>query len=367
MPRIATCLLTALLPFAAHAADSFLYVGNYDDGIYAFRFNTDSGEARPLGLVGKIKNPSFLATDGEYRDLYSVSELDAGRVAAFSVNRSTGALSELDSQATDGSLPCYVAIDAKAKLAFVANYGSGGLTVLPIESNGALGVRSQLLTAKGSSINRQRQEGPHAHEAVLSPDKRFVYVPDLGLDEIRIYKLDGSSHSISPANPAFAKVSPGNGPRHIALTSDGNFAYVVNELKPVVTVFRRDANTGALTQIQEVSSAPEGYSGENGQAEILLGKNDRFVYASDRGPGTIAVFAVKPGDGMLTRVQIAKTGGTMPRGVEMDPGGHFLLAGDQKLNKFVVFRVDAANGTLSPTGKSFEVPSPVSFVFIPGQ
>jgi 6-phosphogluconolactonase len=216
-------------------------------------------------------------------------------------------------------------------------------------------------------VNPERQQGPHAHEAVPSPDNRFLYVPDLGLDQIRIYKLNAAAQKLATNDPPFAKLPPGNGPRHIALTPDGKFAYVVNELKSVVTVFARNRSTGALSQSQEVSTLPEGFTGDNAPAEILMDSVGKFVYASNRGPGTIAVFARAPGTGALKQIQTAATEGTWPRGVVIDPTGRFLFAGDQKSNRFVVFEIDHAGGTLKLTGKGFDVSSPVSFVFVPAK
>ncbi len=349
--------------------DFLLYVGTYSKGVYGYRFDTATGDAQPLGLMGEITNPSFIATDSKYKNLYAASELDGnvdGKVGAFAINRETGLLQLWNTRSSDGEAPCHVSVDATGKIVLVANYGTGGVAVFPIEHDGGLGEMKQLLTAKGSSVNHERQAGPHAHEAVISPDNRFAYVPDLGLDHIRIYKIDAAAGSLSPNDPPFAQMHPGNGPRHIALTSDGKFAYVINELNPVVTVFTRDPATGALTQIQEVSTLPEGFKGgEVGPAEIELDRAGKFLYASNRGPGTIAVFAVAPGSGTLKQVQVAATGNTWPRGFLIDPSGKWLIAGDHKANKFVVFRIDPDAGTITLTGKSFDVSSPVSFVFVP--
>ncbi len=349
--------------------DFLLYVGTYSKGVYGYRFDTATGDAQPLGLMGEITNPSFIATDSKYKNLYAASELDGnvdGKVGAFAINRETGLLQLWNTRSSDGEAPCHVSVDATGKIVLVANYGTGGVAVFPIEHDGGLGEMKQLLTAKGSSVNHERQAGPHAHEAVISPDNRFAYVPDLGLDHIRIYKIDAAAGSLSPNDPPFAQMHPGNGPRHIALTSDGKFAYVINELNPVVTVFTRDPATGALTQIQEVSTLPEGFKGgEVGPAEIELDRAGKFLYASNRGLGTIAVFAVAPGSGTLKQVQVAATGNTWPRGFVIDPSGKWLIAGDHKANKFVVFRIDPDAGTITLTGKSFDVSSPVSFVFVP--
>jgi 6-phosphogluconolactonase len=190
-------------------------------------------------------------------------------------------------------------------------------------------------------------------------------VPDLGLDHIRIYKLDSAGQNLSPNDPPFAQLHPGNGPRHIAISADGKFAYVANELTPVVTVFSRDVVTGALKQIQELSILPEGATDENAPAEIAIGPKGKFVYVSNRGPGTVAVFAIEHGAGTLKPVEVVKTGGTWPRVFEFDPTGQHMLVGDQKANSFVEFDVDPETGKLTANGKKGQTPSPVSFLFVP--
>ena len=217
---------------AAQRTDYFVYVGIYGKGVYGYRFHVDSGSLEPLGLLGEITNPSFLATDPSYRFLYAASELDGkvdGAVGAFSIDRTNGSLKALNSKSSHGQAPCYVAVDHAGKMVLAANYGTGELIAYPINENGSLGELPQIMTAHGSSVDPQRQEGPHAHESVPSPDNRFVYVPDLGLDHIRIYALDAATQKLAAANPPFAKLHPGNGPRHIAITKDGKFAYVVSE------------------------------------------------------------------------------------------------------------------------------------------
>jgi 6-phosphogluconolactonase len=350
-------------------AGFLLYVGNYDKGVFGYLYYPETGEVQAVGWLSDLTNPSFLAADPHNQHLYAVSEVDGdvGGVAAYGINARSSVLSPLNTRSSEGEAPCHVSVDGTGKVVVVANYGTGQVVVFPIAQDGSLGEASQLLSATGSSVNKARQSGPHAHEAVWSPDNRFVYVPDLGLDEIRIYKFNSAAKKLSAADPAFAKLHAGNGPRHIALSSDGKFAYVINELTPAVTVFTRDRATGALTQIQELPLTTEGYQGESAPAEIELDRAGRFLYASNRGPGTITVFAVTPGEGTLKQVQVAETGGTWPRAFAIDPAGRFLFVGDQKANSFVVFAIDAEAGTLKRTGDAVEAPSPVSFVFVPAK
>ena len=347
-----------------------LYVGVYGKGVYAYRYDTNGAELESLGLVGEITNPSFLATDREFRYLYAVSELEGketGGVAAFAIDRASGALKPLNHLSSAGIAPCHLVVDHTNKMLMVANYTTGGVSVFPIAQDGSLGKMSGLLEAHGSSVNSERQEGPHAHETVVSPDNRFLYVPDLGLDQIRIYRIDPATAKVTPNDPAFAKVDAGYGPRHMAFSADGRFAYVACELKSFVVVFAHDASDGSLKEISSVSTLPEGFKGENGPAEIEVSPNGKFVYVSNRGPGTIAVFAVNQEDGNLKQIQIAATGGTWPRGFTVDPSGRFLVAGDQKADQFVLFDVDPASGKLTLTGRVFNVPSPVDFLFVPAK
>lgn len=352
----------------SQSTDFFLYVGTYGKGVYAFRYNSQTSAAEPLGLQGEIENPSFITTDPQQKYVYAVSELNGdvnGGVGAFAIDRHTGSLKPLNTRSSEGQAPCHVSVDHTGKLLLVANYGTGQVTVFPIKDDGSLGSLSQTLPAEGSSVNKARQSGPHAHEAVWSPDNRFVYVPDLGRDVIRIYKLNADEQKLIPNNPAFAHLQPGHGPRHIAISADGKFAYVANELQPMVTAFSRDIETGGLTQIQELSILPENAKGDNAPAEIAIDPQGRFLYESNRGPGTIAVFSIAHENGTLKPVQVVETGGTWPRGFEFDPGGRHLIAGDEKLGKFVIFDVDPETGTLKRREKSFDVPSPVSFAFVP--
>lgn len=371
--------LTAFTMSATHTSgatqggsqsDYFVYVGTYGKGVYAYRFHPGGPKLDELGMVGPVVNPSFVVADPDYKYLFAVSELEGkqnGAVASFAIDRTKGSLRPLNSVSSEGLAPCHLAVDQTGKMLIVANYTSGGVSSYAIGADGRLGSVASLMKAEGSSVNRERQEGPHAHEVVLSADNRLAYVPDLGLDHIRIYRLDPATAKLTPHDPPFVKEEPGLGPRHMVFSPDGKYAYVVNELKSFVTVFSRNSSDGTLHLVQTVSTLPEGFTGENGPGEILIDRGGKFVYASNRGPGTIAVFAVDPGNGTLRQVQIASTGGTFPRGVELDPTGLYMFAGDQKADQFVLFRVDPNSGQLTLTGQVFNVPSPVSFLFVPAK
>lgn len=370
---LATMLMSASQSQGASSskhANYFVYVGVYGKGVYAYRYTSGNPNLESIGLVGEVVNPSFLATDPKNRYLYAVSELEGkvdGGVAAFAIDRHSGKLQPLNHRSSAGIAPCHLAVDHTSKMLVAANYTTGSVPAFPIERDGSLGEMSALMTAHGSSVNPERQEGPHAHETVISADNRLLYVPDLGLDQIRVYKLNPQHGTLIPSDPPFVKVEPGSGPRHIVFSPNEQHAYVVNELKSAVYVFNHNTKTGELQQVQTVSTLPQGFSGENAPAEILIDKAGKFLYASNRGPGTIAVFAIDADSGTLKQVQVAATGGTFPRGVEIDPTGRFLFAGDQKADQFVIFQIDLTNGQLSLTGKVFNVPSPVAFLFVPAE
>ena len=353
----------------AKSSNYLLYVGTYGKRIYGYRFQPGEPKLEALGIVGEFPNPSFLTADREGRNLYAVSEVEGnsnGAVGAFKIDAHSGKLTLLNQQSSEGVAPCHLAVDSSSKVLAAANYGTGNVPVFPIEPDGSLGKQSALLSAHGSGGDPKRQAGPHAHEIVISPDNHFLYVPDLGLDAIRIYRLDAATGQVIPADPPYVKEQPGMGPRHMVISKNGKFAYVINELKSMVSAYTVNADTGALTTFQTIPATADGHEADGG-AEILIHPNGKFLYASVRFSGVIAVFAIDQTTGQLHPVQSASAGGTMPRGVAFDPTGDTLLVGDQKTNEFTFFRVDPANGQLTASGNKFEVPSPVAFLFVPAQ
>jgi 6-phosphogluconolactonase len=361
--------LTAMSSFAATAGqtDFFLYVGSYTNEIQLYGFNAATGQLKAIGAAGEVASPSWIAADAAFRHLYAVSEVNGkeGGVAAFTLNRETGALKKLNEVRSGGTAPCHLVTDRAGKLVIVANYSTGGVSAYPIKADGSLGEMSSLMTAAGHGPDQQRQEGPHAHEVVLSADNKLAYVPDLGLDQIRVYRVDAATAKLTPAEPPFIKQDAGFGPRHLAFSPDRSFAYLMNELKSEVSVFKHDSATGSLTKIQDVSSLPADYSGENAPAEILVSSTGKFVYATNRGADTIAVFAVEPGKGTIRLTQTVSSQGAMPRGLTIDPTGKFMFVGNQNGNNFAVYHINADNGQLTPTGQVIHQGTPVAFLFVP--
>jgi 6-phosphogluconolactonase len=359
------------------SGDRTMYVGTYtrgaSKGIYAYRFDSASGKTAPIGLVAETENPSFLAVHPNQRFLYAVNELSqydgkpTGSVTAFAIDPATHGLKLLNRVSSGGSGPCHLVVDKTGKWLFVANYNSGSVAVFPVREDGSLGEQSSFFQHSGSSVNKQRQTGPHAHVTALSPDNKFVLVADLGMDHVMSYRVDPSKGGLTPNNPPFATVAPGSGPRHIAFRPDEKFVYAINEMLSTITAFRYDAKRGSLKEIQTVSTLPTDFKGTSTTAEIAVHTNGRFLYGSNRGDDSIAVFKIDPGSGKLTFVDRTPTQGKTPRNFAIDPSGAFLLAANQDSASVVAFRIDAQTGKLTPTGDKLDVPFPVSIVFAGGK
>jgi 6-phosphogluconolactonase len=352
----------------ARADHYIVYIGTYGKGVHAFRFSSSNGDLQPLGLVGEVNNPSWVGVDPDFKNLYAASEVSGktdGGVASFAIDRKTGKLTSLNHVSSAGEAPCHLSVDATGRMLVVANYGTGAVASFPIEGNGGLGPMASLMTAHGSSANKERQEGPHAHAAVITSDNKRVYVPDLGLDQIRIYQIDPASGKLTPNDPPAVHGAPGLGPRHIVFDKSSKYAYVLNEIKPVVSVYERDPANGNLKLIQSVATLPADFKEDNTGAEIRLSPSGKFLYTSNRGQDTIQVFAVDPAAGTLEKVQNVPTGGKEPRGFALDPTGRFLLVGNQNSNTLFEFKIDPQNGHLTPSGKHFDVTSPVDVLFVP--
>jgi 6-phosphogluconolactonase len=357
-----------------------LFVGTYTDkeskGIYAYRFDAASDELTPLGVAAETTNPSFLAIDPSRRFLYAVNEVQnykgasSGAVSAFAINRGTddrqtGILSLLNQVPSRGADPCYIAFDKSGKYALVANYTGGSVAVFPVQADGHIGGPSAFIQHRGSSVNKERQGGPHAHWIETTPDNRFAIAVDLGLDELLVYHFDASKGSLTPNDPPYASVDPGAGPRHLAFHPNGKFAYVVNELQSTITAFSYDPGRGVLEKLKTVSTLPKGFSGSNDTAEIRVHPNGKFLFASNRGHDSIAVFSIDSRTGALTLVDHSPTQGKTPRNFEIDPSGKLLFVANQGSDNIVVFRIDSDNGRLTPTGQTLNVPSPVCLKFMP--
>ena len=353
------------------------YVGTYTEngskskGIYAYRYDAATQEITPLGLAVETTNPSWVAIHPNGRFLYAVNEVqnyngpNSGGVSAFSIDRNSGRLTFLNAVSSRGADPCYITVDRTGKYVLIANYTGGSVAVFPVLENGKLGEASGFVQHTGHGPNPKRQEGPHAHSIDLSPDNRFAMVDDLGLDELLVYKFDAGKGTLTPNDPAFAKLDPGAGPRHFAFAPSGKFAYVISEMHSTVTAFSANLKAGTFRSLQTISALPEDFNKPNDDAEIEVLPSGRFLYASNRGHDSITVFAIDSGKGTLTLVEHASTTGKTPRNFAIDPAGKLLVAANQESDNIVVFHIDEKAGKLTPTGKVLEVGQPVCVKFLP--
>jgi 6-phosphogluconolactonase len=372
IPLLLSILLTSAFAKDQPSKPYVLFVGTYTDkdskGIYAYRFTPSSGELTPLGVAAETPNPSFFAIDARHRYLYAVNELQTyhgastGAVSAFAIDRKTGKLSLLNQVASQGADPCYISFDKSGKYVLVANYTGGTVAVFPIRSDGSLGESSSFLHDSGTlGPNKERQDAPHSHWIEPSADNHFVFVADLGLDRVLTFSFDAAKGTLAK-NDASATLSPGSGPRHVVFSRDNNFLYAVSELDSTVTAFKNDEKKG-FPSLQRISALPEGFSGKNDAAEIVVHPNGNFLYTSNRGDDSIAIFSIDPKTGKLSHVDRASTRGKAPRNFEIDPTGKFLLVANQESNNIVVFRINPKSGKLTPTGQQFQVPAPVCLRF----
>lgn len=374
------CVLLTILTVSAlgadHAASSgkyFVYVGTYTQGnskgIYAYRYDDVSGDLTSLGLAAESVNPSFLAVPRSQRFVYAVNETgdyqgkSSGAVSAFAINRNSGKLTLLNQVPSRGADPCYVSFDKSGKHALVANYTGGSVAMFPAMRDGRVGEASAFVQHSGSSVDHERQEGPHAHSIDLSPDNRFAVAADLGADQLMIYRFDAARGALAPNHPGFVKLEAGSGPRHFKFHPSGKFAYVINELRSSVTAFAYDAAGGSLRELQTISMLPRDFSGHNDGAELEIHPSGKFLYASNRGHDSIAVFSIDTAKGMLTPLQDVPSGGKTPRNFVVDPTGSRLFVANQDSNNIVIFRIDPHTGRLTPTGQVLEVPAPVCVRF----
>jgi len=353
-----------------------VYVGTYtaktnSKGIYACRFDATTGKVTPIGTVAETANPSFLAVHPNGRFLYAVNEMGdyegkkSGAVSAFAIDRATGKLTLLNQVASRGADPCYVSLDKTGKYLLVANYTGGSVIVFPVLADGRLGDATAFVQHEGHGMNPERQEGPHAHMIEVSPDNRFAIAADLGLDELLVYRFNAAKGSLAPNDPPFAKVNPGAGPRHFAFHPAGRFVHVLNEMGSTVTTFSYQAAGGVLRELQSISILPKDFAGTNTSAEIEVHPSGKFLYASNRGHDSVAVFAIDTEKGTLMFVAHVPTQGKTPRHFAIDPTGTFLFAANQDSGNVVLFRIDPKTGGLTPTGQALEVPSPVCVAFLP--
>lgn len=352
--------------------ESPVYLGTYTSGksvgIYPARFNNATG-ALTILTPSQSTNPSFLTIDRSKHFLYAVNEVmdfagqKSGAVSAFSIDPQTHELRLLNQQASRGGAPCYVTVDRTNRFVLVANYMGGNASVFPLKKNGALGEATSFVQHQGTSVNKDRQEGPHAHSIVLDPSNKFAYVSDLGIDKIMIYRFDEKIGKLTPAAQPYAQLKAGSGPRHFTFHPRAPFAYVINEMGGSITAFAFNQRTGMLTEKQTVPTLPSDFSGSNTTADIHFHPSGKFLYGSNRGHNSIVAYAVNGNTGELALIGHQSTEGETPRNFAIDPMGKFLLVANQDSDSIITLRIDESTGKLSPTGLKAEVPKPVCIKF----
>jgi len=365
-------LLSAVAIRGAAGTKYIVYVGTYTDhgsrGIYAYAFDVLSGQMIPVGLAAQTVQPSFLANSPDGKFLYAINETNefqgkqTGGVSSFLIDKTSGKLELQNEVSSLGPGPAFITLDRTGRYVFVANYAGGSVSVYSILPDGRIGDSTYFVQHKGSSVNKQRQEAPHAHAVAVSPDNRFILVADLGLDQILVYPFDASRGTLGAAH--IVKTEPGAGPRHLTFSADGKFVYVINELKSSITVFTYKAADASMSPVQTVSTLPAAFKGTNTCAEIVVHPNGKFLYGSNRGEDTVALFSIDPAKGTLTRVENVSTGGKTPRNFAVDPTGLWLLAANQNSNTIFRFKINRETGRLAQAGPAVEVPSPAMVDFV---
>jgi 6-phosphogluconolactonase len=358
----------------SEADGELLYVGTYtektgSEGVYLVRFDRRSGKLTKVGTVNVGPNPSFLALHPNGRVLYAVNEVErfngvaGGGVAAFAIANGTGALTRLNAEPSGGAGTCYVSVDHSGRVVLLANYDGGSVTILPVQTDGSLEPSTQLVHHKGSGPNKERQEAPHAHSIIVDPSNRFALAADLGADRVFLYRLNLATKTLHRVEGGEAVMPPGSGPRHMAFHPTLPLVYVVTEMGARVSRLRFDAAHAKLTLVDSHSTLPQGWKGDNESADLHISPSGRALYASNRGPNTIAVFSVARGTGALSFEQSVSSGGDWPRNFSLDPSGRWLLVANERSNSVVVFARNEQSGHLTATGERLTIPSPVCLRF----
>ncbi len=347
-----------------------VYFGTYtnkttSEGIYCSTLNMTTGKLSEPELAAKAANPSFIEIHPNGKFLYAVTESKPGAVRAYAIETGTKKLKFLNECPSGGNGPCHLGIDRAGRVLLAANYGSGSIASIPINADGTLSAPVSVIQHKGSSVNPKRQNEPHAHSMNFSPDERFVFAADLGLDKIMIYKLDPATGKLEANTPEFAKVKPGAGPRHFTFSPDGRFAYVINELDETITAYAYDAKSGTLTEIQQISTLPENFKGVSWCAEVRVHPNGKFLYGSNRGHDSIVIFKRDPEKGILMLAGFQSAGIKNPRNFNLDSSGRFCVVANQDSDSVCAFKVNHETGALEPVGNSISIGNPACVRFIP--
>ena len=332
------------------------------DGIFVFKIADGDGRLELVRQTPDISNPFFISIHPNGQLLYSITDPGGEQlVSALAFDRDSGALELINQQPTQGGYPCYVEVDPTGRAVVVANYNGGSVISYPLTAEGALGEAGSFFQHEGSSVDESRQQEPHAHCFKVAADGRFAFAADLGTDKVMIYSLDAAAGTLSPGEQPFARVPPGGGPRHFTIAPNNRHAYVINEMGNTITAFRYDAERGLLLEQGTVPTLPAEFDGVTHTADLCLTPDGRFLYGSNRGHNSIAMFTVDAESGALTPNGIQPSGGPVPQNLTMSADGRLLFVANSESNKISAFRIDGSTGKLSPASET-EVPSPVCSV-----
>jgi 6-phosphogluconolactonase len=368
-------LLSPALIFAQHKKplpSTFdVVIGTYttgtSKGIYVYRLYEESGKLAYLSEIDDVTNPSYVIASPDNKFLYSVNEGPQGGVSSFTFNANTGKMVLINQQSTQGADPCHILEDKEQRNLFVANYSSGSLAVFPVNKDGSIAPLSQLIKDSGSSVVKDRQQGPHVHNSILSANEKYLLYTDLGTDKINIMRYKPSKNPpLTPADPAFVSVEAGNGPRHMVFSEDNKYLYLVQEIGGVINAYSYD--NGTLKQIQSLSMLTPPMKGNIGSAAIHISPDGKFLYASNRGNANdIVVYAINPDNGQLTFVSRTSTLGKGPRDFTIDPSGKYLLVANQNSDSIFVYKLDQTTGSLLNVIGHLSIGNPVSLKIVPAE
>ncbi len=343
--------------------------GPSSKGIYAFQWNPANGELKELGLAGESNNPTFLALSPDGKRLYAANELDeyegakSGAVSAFTIDRAAAKLTHINTVAATGAGTCHVSLDQSGRGLFCANYSGGSSASFHIDEEARISPAVSQFHYHGHGPVAGRQEAPHAHRAMVTPDNRYVLINDLGLDCIHIYHLDQATAKLTPSDPQQWTAKPGSGPRALRFHPNGKWAYCLNELSSAIDVLAWDSKNGALNSLQHIDTVPKGYHGETAASEIVIDRSGRFSYAAVRFWDKIVAFSIDPATGKLSQIGVTSCGGKVPRHMTLDPTERWLLVANQTSDNIAVIQRDTKTGKLAETGSSFPLVKPQCLVF----
>jgi 6-phosphogluconolactonase len=362
-------LLFSLVSASCFSQDPYLFIGTYTSGkskgIYVYQFNTTNGDAKEISTI-QAKNPSYLSISQDGKHLYATDENETGgAVGAYAFEPSTGQLAFLNSQSSNGTCPCYVSEDKTGKWVFVANYCSGNLAALPVNTDGSLAPAVQTIQQFGKGPDTARQEKAHVHSTIFSPDEKFLLTANLGTDQEHVYAFSPLQNiPLTEALDSVVSLKPGSGPRHIVFHPKKPDVYIISELTGTVDAFHYDTSSGKLTHFQRIRTTAESFKGDPGSADIHIRGDGKFLYCTNRGvSNTIATFAIGK-DGRLAMKQIVSVMGKHPRNFVIDPTSHFLLVANRDTDNIVLFSIDPVSGLLKSTGKEIHIPNPVCLKFL---